>query len=613
MQGLPNKIGSYRPTVLIGRGGFGEICRGVSDTGEEVVLKTVKALKPAEQVHSEKSFYLELKALDLVQKAEVRRDVIRMIDCFPEERVLVLEYLPDGDLSAWRHENWALEAVEESMRYFMTQLLHAYLFLHSVGIMHRDIKPHNILLRRSDLWSEKRSSSTLLAFDPVVADFGTAAIPGVADTEFTNHSFATFAGTWVYMAPEMQELHRAPGAPYSLLSDVWSLGVTLLSIYLGVRGHQSNGGPKHLLNQHRSTMSPEFAHLLDGMLMEEPQRRLGWDQLAAHPWFRYPRSHAVDWLEAFEALPLCETLIRPSRVDPLSNQCSDASLTSPQGKVLLNLLEAKDLANYHLKQLNRLHSEWTTDKPRFHEKYVRPWEEKMLFLNTTLPAYDSMRLLATLRAIYNMAEIDYSDSKTAFVFAVEIGRVALRTISSFQHSSSPKDPHYVRPALHSAWFQLLEDTQGLLKSVPSLIDTSHPEPPNSPAFAINEPDCARIPFYVLMHTACVLKCQQYISTLSHFIPSNRASSFIPIKAPDCTLSELIFKFKELKLIMEYVLSILPSPSSSSSSHLLQNSFFSSSTTSQVATTNEQICQDFVERLSRFIRLIPTEMETLMKP
>jgi len=76
--------------------------------------------------------------------------------------------------------------------------------LHDRKIIHRDIKPSNILVARDGVIK--------------LADFGVSG-------ELVNSFAGTFTGTSYYMAPE-----RIQGAKYTITSDVWSLGLTILEV-----------------------------------------------------------------------------------------------------------------------------------------------------------------------------------------------------------------------------------------------------------------------------------------------------------------------------------------------------------------------------------------------
>ncbi|KAK7547063.1 MAP kinase [Phyllosticta citricarpa] len=104
-------------------------------------------------------------------------------------------------------------------------VLEGLTYLHSQRIIHRDIKPSNILLSRApsnpDGSRQSGRGSRLNAWEGIVklCDFGVSG-------EFGTKGMAeTFIGTSYYMAPE-----RIQGMSYTITSDVWSLGVTLLEV-----------------------------------------------------------------------------------------------------------------------------------------------------------------------------------------------------------------------------------------------------------------------------------------------------------------------------------------------------------------------------------------------
>ncbi|QIW99911.1 hypothetical protein AMS68_005429 [Peltaster fructicola] len=97
-------------------------------------------------------------------------------------------------------------------------LISALEFMHDAGVVHADIKPQNVLLDVSDHYSLPA---------PVIRarfiDFSAAFIPSIED------SMPAGAGTWDYMAPEQISIQKDLSKP-TFASDVWSLGITLLSV-----------------------------------------------------------------------------------------------------------------------------------------------------------------------------------------------------------------------------------------------------------------------------------------------------------------------------------------------------------------------------------------------
>eukprot|EP00760_Papus_ankaliazontas_P034100 PhM_4_TR6972/c0_g1_i1/m.16831 len=102
---------------------------------------------------------------------------------------------------------------ETEVRLWLVQCLTGLEFLHSHGVAHRDVKPHNIL------FFFKRGNKTLLK----LADFGVAALTSGNDDGCA--TISGYVGTPYYMAPEIQRAAEAPS--YTVAVDVWALGVCL--------------------------------------------------------------------------------------------------------------------------------------------------------------------------------------------------------------------------------------------------------------------------------------------------------------------------------------------------------------------------------------------------
>ncbi|KAF2304956.1 hypothetical protein GH714_000711 [Hevea brasiliensis] len=120
---------------------------------------------------------------------------------------IFLEYAPGGTLLDALHKRGGW--LDESMiRSYTRQILLGLHYLHSNGIVHRDIKGHNILVTRAGA---------------KLADFGCAR--WVDEVLATN---TTIAGTPVYMAPEV-----ARGEHQGFPADIWALGCTVLEMATG--------------------------------------------------------------------------------------------------------------------------------------------------------------------------------------------------------------------------------------------------------------------------------------------------------------------------------------------------------------------------------------------
>lgn len=133
------------------------------------------------------------------------------------------------DLLKWAEEQGGLQKVALSERLFLlSQIARAVAEAHGLGVLHKDVKPGNVLVRRT---GDGR-------WQPQVADFGSAAMmePGrLGELGITNMGFSTadgsdgpLTGTLLYMAPEV-----LGGQSPTASADVFALGVMLYQMVVG--------------------------------------------------------------------------------------------------------------------------------------------------------------------------------------------------------------------------------------------------------------------------------------------------------------------------------------------------------------------------------------------
>lgn len=203
----PVLAGRYEMGPLLGRGGMGEVYRAWDGAlGREVALKV---LRPEHAGSREFVTRFEREAKNVASLSHP--NIVRVFDAGEARdgtRYIAMEYVPGGTLADRIREGGALtpRAAVEVAR----QLAAALSYAHGRGIVHRDVKPQNVLM------TPRR--------DAKVADFGIAR--AVEATVLTRADMVI--GSVGYLSPE-----QARGEPVDHRTDLYALGVVLYEMLTG--------------------------------------------------------------------------------------------------------------------------------------------------------------------------------------------------------------------------------------------------------------------------------------------------------------------------------------------------------------------------------------------
>ncbi|GJD07814.1 3-phosphoinositide-dependent protein kinase 1 [Galdieria sulphuraria] len=219
----------------------------------------------------------------------------------------VIEFCPYGDMNNLikiaRRKNRAL--TKDTIRFYAAELVSALEKVHKEGIIHRDVKPQNILigdrghLKLTDFGIAARIQSPNSNRD--TGDFDSS-----LDSADRRNSFV---GTFTYMAPE---LIREEGACFA--SDLWALGVILYQMFTGEVPFK--GSSDYLLFQSILKGHVEFPKnfpsasgrdLIEKLLVTDVDMRLGakgYDDLKNHSFFRGIRFEFLDKVDATKVLDI---------------------------------------------------------------------------------------------------------------------------------------------------------------------------------------------------------------------------------------------------------------------------------------------------------------------
>jgi tRNA A-37 threonylcarbamoyl transferase component Bud32 len=256
--------GRYRLLAKLGHGGMGTVWRAKDETVDrEVAVKEPRVpdhLPERERDNAFERMRREARAAArLDHPAVVNVHDVAVVDGRPW---IVMELVQGRSLGAVLQEEGTLSA-REAARVGL-EVLGALEAAHAAGVLHRDVKPDNVLLGRHDR--------------VVLTDFGIAQIEG--ETNLTDTG--GFVGSPEYIAPE-RVLGQRPGPA----SDLWSLGVVLYAATEGVSPFRRSNTPATLQSVLNATPAPPaaaqgpLAEIITALLQKDPARRPGAAQVRA--------------------------------------------------------------------------------------------------------------------------------------------------------------------------------------------------------------------------------------------------------------------------------------------------------------------------------------------
>uniref|UniRef100_A0A8C1XYK1 Serine/threonine-protein kinase PLK4 n=1 Tax=Cyprinus carpio TaxID=7962 RepID=A0A8C1XYK1_CYPCA len=259
---IGENIEDFRVLTLLGKGSFACVYRAKSvNTGLEVAIKMIdkKAMHKAgmvQRVINEVEIQCRLK----------HPSVLELYNYFEDSNYvyLVLEMCHNGEMSRYLKER-KKPFTEEEARHFMHQIVKGMLYLHTHGIMHRDLTLSNLLLTTS--------------MNIKIADFGLA-----TQLKLPSEKHFTMCGTPNYISPEV-----ATRSAHGLESDVWSLGCMFYAFLTG-RPPFDTDTVKHTLNkvvlgeyQMPTHISAEAQDLIQQLLQKNPAVRPSLSTVLDHP------------------------------------------------------------------------------------------------------------------------------------------------------------------------------------------------------------------------------------------------------------------------------------------------------------------------------------------
>lgn len=199
---------------IIGKGSFGAVFLGLNvTTGEMIAVKQVAVPEFSSQNEAAISMVDALKSEVSTLKDLDHLNIVQYLGFEEKNGIysLFLEYVAGGSVGSLIRMNGPFD--DQLIRHLTLQVLKGLSYLHSKGILHRDMKADNLLLDNDGVCK--------------ISDFG---ISKKSNNIYSN-SDMTMRGTVFWMAPEMVDTAHG----YSAKVDIWSLGCIVLEMFAGRR------------------------------------------------------------------------------------------------------------------------------------------------------------------------------------------------------------------------------------------------------------------------------------------------------------------------------------------------------------------------------------------
>jgi serine/threonine protein kinase len=249
---IGQQLGNYRLISLLGHGGFADVY-----LGEHVHLKTHAAIKVLHtQLDPDSVEKFRDEALTIAHL--IHPHIVRVLDFDVENYIpfLVMDYAPNGTLRK-KHPR-GIPVSPSIFLPYVKQVASALQYAHDRKFIHRDVKPGNMLLGRSN--------------EVLLSDFVGIAL--VAQNSLSQTTGDVVTGTMSYMAPEQIQGRPRPA------SDQYSLAVV---VYKWLSGRKPfTGSYMEIVAQHLSAAPPSLHAQIQAIPYAVEQVVMHWNRLIKH-------------------------------------------------------------------------------------------------------------------------------------------------------------------------------------------------------------------------------------------------------------------------------------------------------------------------------------------
>lgn len=290
-------VGQYILGETLGKGGYSWVKKGTDkQTGKQVALKFMTRTTGTWEKEQAEQVKREIKSMVRIKSKYVMKLFAYNLNAkYPEKDgnllntvLLVLEYCPGGELFDILY--YCQKALPEmTARTYFRQMVQGIEDCHAHGVIHRDMKPQNMLMDAN--------------YQLKICDFGLSYL--LADSKEQDETMKTYyVGTRGYQAPELLSRQK-----FTKACDIFSCGVVLFILLTGYPPFdQATKADKWYRPMYKKDfdgfwkmhkncgVSDSCKSLLEGMLAYKPSQRYTMDDVKHHPWYN-EKVHSPDELK----------------------------------------------------------------------------------------------------------------------------------------------------------------------------------------------------------------------------------------------------------------------------------------------------------------------------